>query len=92
MVCVYGVPSGLYILDVWRLIDKNGDNQLSHHELWNGLKALKVKIKKSAFDDLMAHIDTDRDGDISYNEFRVQEQLYHIIGPLGYSRRYCYLT
>jgi len=61
---------GMYLLDAFRLWDYDKDDDLSSQELYGGLEWLGLTISPGEIQDLVNSIDLDRDGHISFPEFK----------------------
>jgi len=66
-------PSVPELIAAFDVMDKNGDGQLDHEEIKEGMKALGMDDE--AIDEMIKAADTDGDGKISKNEFLVS---YHM--------------
>lgn len=58
----------LTLLDVFNLIDRDGDQVLSHHEFQNMFRDMDTGVQPDDVRQLFDAIDTDHNGQINYNE------------------------
>eukprot|EP00617_Octactis_speculum_P025092 CAMPEP_0185746580 /NCGR_PEP_ID=MMETSP1174-20130828/5173_1 /TAXON_ID=35687 /ORGANISM="Dictyocha speculum, Strain CCMP1381" /LENGTH=754 /DNA_ID=CAMNT_0028421361 /DNA_START=123 /DNA_END=2387 /DNA_ORIENTATION=+ len=59
----------IFAIELWQFLDQEGNNSLSCHELYNGLRALGVKLLQDQVYDLLRSLDSNNDGRIERNEF-----------------------
>ena len=60
----------IYTLDLWRFLDRDGDDRLSASELFNGLRALGLhNMIPAHVYELVQSLDRNRDGWIQKDEF-----------------------
>ena len=63
------LSDGVDIRSVFAKFDLDGSGAIDKHELLTGLHELKVKVTSKEVDLLLPLFDTDKNGDISFDEF-----------------------
>ncbi|RWS08526.1 hypothetical protein B4U79_17405 [Dinothrombium tinctorium] len=72
----------LNLRKVFNLIDADKDGFLDAHEIKEAFSMLKHPVSESKVRELMIEADTDKDGRISYNEFRFSNALKNYAADL----------
>jgi calmodulin len=60
--------------EAFALFDKNGDGTIEANELYEVMKSINLSATKEEIDDMIREVDTDGDGNISFDEFVVMMQ------------------
>jgi calmodulin len=74
MMAMQGKNKGDELEDAFNVFDKNGDGLISSQELQIVMNALGENISKEISDLMIASVDTDGNGEIDFDEFRVMMQ------------------
>ncbi|XP_069107104.1 calmodulin-like [Argopecten irradians] len=71
---------------IFRLIDENGDQRMSKHEIYRAVQYIGCNPTRADIDELMSPADVDKDGYVGYKEF--EKILMRAISKIDYEKQH----